>query len=37
MSYEPDWNDPVFYGEDEDVCEVCTESPCLCQKEEDSE
>jgi hypothetical protein len=27
----------VFYGEDEDVCEVCTESPCLCQKEEDNE
>lgn len=33
MSYEPDWNEPGFYAEEEgEVCEVCTESPCLCER-----
>ena len=34
MSYEPDWNEPSFYTDEGEVCEVCTESPCLCQKDE---
>jgi hypothetical protein len=23
MGYEPELNDPVFYQDDEDLCEVC--------------
>ena len=37
MSYEPDWNEPSFYVDEGEVCEVCTESPCLCEKEDDDE
>ena len=37
MGYEPDWNEPGFYVDEDEVCEVCTESPCLCEKEEDDE
>ena len=37
MSYEPDWNEPSFYADDDERCEVCTESPCLCKEEEDDD
>jgi hypothetical protein len=32
MSYEPDWNEPSFYTDEGETCEVCTESPCLCER-----
>jgi len=32
MSYEPDWNEPSFYTDEDEACEVCTESPCLCER-----
>jgi hypothetical protein len=37
MGYEPDWNEPSFYSDEDEACEVCTESPCLCEKEDDDE